>query len=124
MTHRVTVIRMQRDGDFLAAQRRDPVTGRLFVAGDRVTVCAACLLVFLESSWHGIGGTHCGQVTSRGLEILKASPVAPIPMTNGDTPEVGNTLDTDGEPDSNRSPENNCLMPIPIALSQVPIKLR
>jgi hypothetical protein len=47
--------------DFLAQQRRDPVTRELLKAGDRVVICAGCKSAFLADSWNALGGQHCNQ---------------------------------------------------------------
>jgi len=47
--------------DFLAQERKDPVTGEPFHAGEEVVFCAHCRSAFHKDSWEYLGGTHCGQ---------------------------------------------------------------
>ncbi|WP_027003801.1 hypothetical protein [Hugenholtzia roseola] len=49
------------ENDFLSQSRHDPITGDLFVAGDKVVFCAACHSAFLLESWEYLGQTHCQQ---------------------------------------------------------------
>jgi hypothetical protein len=118
MGNRSTVLKSQRDGEFLAEHRRDPVTGRVFTTGDRVTLCAACLLPFLEESWLGTGGTHCGQSSSVGIESRHTSAEAEnereIDADNDTNCESGGASD---------ARTNNDLLPIPINLRQISIRL-
>jgi hypothetical protein len=118
----VTVLRAQRHGEFLAAQRQDPVTRKVFKAGDRITLCAACLLPFLEDSWSGMGGTHCEQSATVGLEAFETA----TPADGG----AGNLADgdadggTDGRPDAEASDSVLRLRPVPCKLHEVPVRLR
>lgn len=118
---KVTVLHAKRHGDFLAAQRRDPVTRKVFKVGDRVTLCAACLLPFLEESWCGVGGTHCAQSATVGLEAFETA----TPADGG----VGNAAEgeTDGgaggRPDVEASDSALGLRPVPCKLREVPVRL-
>ncbi|MDX6498695.1 MAG: hypothetical protein QOG23_1955 [Blastocatellia bacterium] len=118
MGYRSTILKPQRDGEFLAEHRRDPVTGRVFTTGNRVTLCGACLLPFLEESWLGIGGRHCGQSSSLGIESQHSSAEAPI-KTEIDFDD--NTNRENGEVSD--AGTNNDLLTIPISLRQIPITL-
>jgi hypothetical protein len=119
---KVTVLRAQRHGEFLAAQRQDPVTRKVFKAGDRVTLCAACLLPFLEDSWCGMGGTHCEQSATVGLEAFE-----PARPAGGGS---GNSVDSDagGSPERRldaEAPDTALrLRPVPCKLQEVPVRLR
>lgn len=112
MSSRATVLRDSRHHEFLQAQRRDPVTHEVFMAGDRVTRCARCLAPFLQQSWDAIGRTHCGQGDSIGLDDVE-------PATGGATTEKDRKKKHTG-------PEATLieLAPIPIELTQVSITLR
>jgi hypothetical protein len=114
MSTKITVLRESRHSEFLQAQHRDPVTHKVFAAGDRVTRCAKCLLPFLDHSWEAIGGTHCGQFASVALDNFEAPPP---PQSEPDEkisePEVA-------RPGSTRLG----LSPIPNPLREVPITLR
>jgi len=46
---------------FLAEQRKDPITGEAFLAGDTVVCCACCGSAFELGSWEYLGGKHCDQ---------------------------------------------------------------
>lgn len=118
MRYRSTILKPQRDGEFLAEHRRDPVTGRVFTTGDRVTLCGTCLLPFLEESWLGIGGAHCGQSSSVGIEGRHSSAEA-----ENET-EIGSDNDTNCESGgASDARTSNDLLPIPINLWQIPIRL-
>jgi hypothetical protein len=66
---------------FLKEQRKDPVTGDLFVLGDEIVFCKTCSSAFLSSSWEYMGEKHCGQtqtldkfpLSSTALQIDKKS---------------------------------------------------
>jgi len=47
--------------DFLKQERKDPITGDAFKAGDEVVFCAACRSAFLRESWEFMDGKHCNQ---------------------------------------------------------------
>lgn len=113
MSTKATVLRESRHSEFLQAQRQDPVTHKVFAAGDRVTRCASCLLPFLDQSWDAIGRTHCGQFTSVPLDGAGA----PQPETDPTEPV--------SEPAAAR-PKAACpeLIPMPISLGEVPLTLR
>jgi len=117
---KVTVLRAQRHGEFLAARRQDPVTHQVFKASDRVTLCAACLLPFLEDSWGGMGGVHCGGSDTVGLEAF--GPAAPADA-GGDNPGDSNA-DPEDRPDLESSDSVLRLRPVPVRLHEVPISLR
>jgi hypothetical protein len=57
---------------FLDEERRDPITGKRFVAGDDIVICAACGSAFAVDSWNFLGGTHDNQSATR--RILQNSP--------------------------------------------------
>lgn len=120
MAYKVTVLRARCHSEFLAAQRQDPVTRRVFAAGDRVTLCAACLLPFLVESWDGVGGTHCEQTATVGLKAFEAAPTVGV-----DNPSSG---DADGSPtaESAASAADSAvgLRPVPCKLHEVPVRLR
>lgn len=124
MGFKTTVLRARLHGEFLAAQRHDPVTRRVFKAGDRVTLCAACLLPFLEESWRGMGDTHCGQPGTVGLETFEAAPAAPADEGVGDPGAGGADGRTGGGSDPAAPEADLGLRPVPIKLHEVPIKLR
>jgi hypothetical protein len=111
MSYKVTVLRARRHREFLADQRQDPVTRRVFVAGDRVTLCATCLLTFLEESWEAAGGTHCGQSATTGLKAFDGA---------AGTPEVESGV----EPGDTAPEASTGLRPVPVKLLEVPVRLR
>lgn len=117
---KTTVLRTQRHGEFLSARRQDPVTRKVFKAGDRVTLCAACLLPFLEESWAGVGGTHCGQSATVGLETFETAPPAPAGEGGGNS----GAGDADGRPHTPAPDSVPGLRPIPVRLHEGPVKLR
>jgi hypothetical protein len=114
MKNRTTVLRASRHQDFLAGQHHDPVTRGVFVAGDRVTLCATCLVLFLEESWRAIGGTHCGQLSSVALDNLDSA------AATEDDPNPGKHEDRDVQ----KTIKLIELAPIPFGLNEVPIELR
>ena len=79
MSVKTTLLRESRHRDFLLAQYRDPVTRKVFAAGDQITRCAACLLPFLKQSWEAIGGINCDQTASLALDDSEKQ----APITNG-----------------------------------------
>jgi hypothetical protein len=107
MSTKTTILRESRHSQFLQAQHQDPVTYKVFAAGDRVTRCAKCLLPFLDHSWDAIGRTHCGQLASIALDNFEA------PDDRISEPEVARAKATRLE-----------LAPIPNPLREVPITLR
>ena len=124
MDSKITVLRAQRHGEFLAARRQDPVTRKVFAAGDRVTLCAACLLPFLEKSWDGVGGMHCGQSATVGLETLEATATTPADPGGGDSGSGGTDVGADGRSEAAASDRALGLRPSPCKLHEVPIRLR
>ena len=106
MKNRATVLRASRHQDFLAGRHHDPVTRRVFVAGDRVTLCATCLVPFLEESWRAVGSTHCGQLSSVALDNLDS------------------TVATQDDPIREKTIKLIELAPLPFELNEVPIELR
>lgn len=114
MGRKITVLRTQPHAEFLGAQHQDPVTRKVFAAGDRVTLCAACLLPFLEGSWDGMGGAHCGQTDAVGLDAFEAG---------GGYPDAAG-VETDGPSSAAASDTALRLRPIPCGLREAPIKLR
>jgi len=117
---KVTVLRARLHGEFLAAQRQDPVTRKVFKTGDRVTLCAACLLPFLEDSWCGMGGTHCEQSATVGLEAFESA----APADGGGADSSDGVGVTDGRPDAEASDSVLRLRPVPCKLREVPVRLR
>lgn len=74
MQFHVNTLDARRHRAFLEQQGRDPVSKKTFEVGDRVVMCAACRSAFLESSWRGCGGSHCGQQkTLRDIVVNTAS---------------------------------------------------
>jgi hypothetical protein len=123
MNHKTTVLRALLHREFLDAKRQDPVTRKVFVARDRITLCATCLLPFLEESWCAIGGTHCGQSAGIGLEILE-TPVKTPAQPDGDS--SGGDSNDDGVAASSAAATSADprLRSIPVKLSEIPIGLR
>jgi hypothetical protein len=107
MSTKTTILRESRHSEFLQVQHQDPVTHKIFAAGDRVTRCAKCLLPFLDQSWEAIGRTHCGQLATVALDNSEA------PDERTSEPEVARAKATRLE-----------LAPIPNPLREVPITLR
>jgi len=62
--------------DFLKQERKDPITGDAFKAGDEVVFCAACRSAFLRESWEFMEGKHCNQE-----ETLESFPKAQKALT-------------------------------------------
>lgn len=119
---KVAVLRAQCHGEFLAAQRQDPVTRKAFKAGDRITLCAACLLPFLEDSWCGIGGAHCGQSATVGLEAFETATPADVDAGNSVVGDNGGS--PEGRPDAEASDSVLRLRPVPCKLQEVSVRLR
>jgi hypothetical protein len=119
---KVTVLRAQLHGEFLAAQRQDPVTRKVFKAGDRVTLCAACLLPFLEDSWCGMGGAHCEQSATVCLETFEPAAPADGGADNSADGDAGSS--PEGRPDAEASDSVLRLRPVPCKLHEVPARLR
>jgi len=57
----------KKHADFLKQERKDPITGDAFKAGDEVVFCAACRSAFLRESWEFMEGKHCNQVGTLAL---------------------------------------------------------
>lgn len=141
MQFHVNTLHAKRHRAFLEQRCCDPVTKEPFGAGDRVVMCATCRSAFLESSWRGCGGSHCGQqntlrdiavdttrrrlspreslnaaqsngATARGATHTAAFPH--IPPTRHDPQELGNG--TAGTPIK--------LAEVPINLADVPVQLK
>src|SRR5262245_28845534 len=124
MGRRITLLRTQRHGEFLGAQRKDPVTRKVFTAGDRVTLCATCLLPFLEESWDGMGGAHCGQTAAVGLEAFEPAATTPADESSGNSSAGDTDVKIDGRSSAEASDNALKLRPIPFKLRQAPLKLR
>jgi len=108
MSVKTTLLREPQHREFLLAQRRDPVTHKVFAAGDRVTRCSACLLPFLEHSWEAIGQMHCDQTASVALDDTETE----APVSNKPLGKSGPAA---------RLPLQ--LAPIPVSLRKVPVTL-
>lgn len=124
MSNKITVLRDQRHREFLAAQRQDPVTRKVFVAGDAITLCAACLLPFLEESWSAIGGTHCGQSATTGLEAFETATDTPAGEDGSDSGAANTGDGSAGQSVAASTPPATGLRAIPVKLHEVPIRLR
>jgi hypothetical protein len=124
MSYKITVLRTQRHREFLAAQRQDPITRKVFIAGDRITLCAACLLPFLEESWDAIGGTHCRQTTTSGLEAFETTVETPADESSTDSGAADPTNGGVGRSSVAKSAAALGLLHLPIKLHEVPVKLR
>jgi len=123
MNSKITVLRESRHNDFLQSRRQDPVTHKVFTAGDRVTRCATCFQPFLEQSWQAIGRTHCGQFASVALEDLEPQKVESGPPETGDSPDEDAPVKTAPE-DEQVDPAPLALAPIPNELKEVPVNLK
>jgi len=124
MGFKTTVLRTQRHGEFLAARRQDPVTRKVFKAGDKITLCAACLLPFLEESWSGMGGTHCGQSATVGLETFETTATTPADPSAGNSGSRNTDVGAAGVSDAAASDTALVLRPVPCKLHEVPVRLR
>ncbi|WP_338813132.1 hypothetical protein V9L05_17485 [Bernardetia sp. Wsw4-3y2] len=51
----------QEHQNFLAQNRKDPITGDSIAEGDEVVFCAGCKSVFLKDTWEYLGNRHCEQ---------------------------------------------------------------
>lgn len=51
----------QEHQNFLAQNRKDPITGDAILEGDEVVFCASCKSVFLKDTWEYLGNIHCEQ---------------------------------------------------------------
>ncbi|WP_338767231.1 hypothetical protein WAF17_05415 [Bernardetia sp. ABR2-2B] len=51
----------QKHHNFLAQNRKDPITGDSISEGDEVVFCADCKSVFLSDTWEYLGNRHCEQ---------------------------------------------------------------
>ncbi|AFM05525.1 hypothetical protein Fleli_3193 [Bernardetia litoralis DSM 6794] len=51
----------QEHQNFLAQNRKDPITGDTILEGDEVVFCAGCKSVFLKDTWEYLGNQHCEQ---------------------------------------------------------------
>jgi hypothetical protein len=124
MNNKITILRSQRHREFLAAQRQDPITRKVFAAGDRIALCTTCLLPFLEESWNAMGGAHCGQSATIGLEAFETAvetPAAPDGANSG----IANTDNgIAGQSAAATTATALGLWPIPIKLREIPITLR
>ena len=52
----------QEHQNFLAQNRKDPITGDSISEGDEVVFCASCKSVFLKDTWEYLGNRHCEQM--------------------------------------------------------------
>lgn len=122
MSYKKTVLRSPRHDEFLAAQRRDPITRKLFIVGDTVALCASCLLPFLDESWQAIGGTHCGQSATARLETFETTETPDEDSAHPGTPDPD---DESACESVNATPAADLdLRPIPVKLREIPIKLQ
>ena len=71
-THKINP-NLKEHQDFLAQNRKDPITGDTISAGDEVVFCAGCKSVFLKDTWEYLGGQHCEQ--SNTLSELPSSSI-------------------------------------------------
>jgi hypothetical protein len=51
----------QEHQNFLAQNRKDPITGDSILEGDEVVFCASCKSIFLKDTWEYLGNRHCEQ---------------------------------------------------------------
>jgi len=86
----------QRGETFLAQDRKDPITGDAFAAGDEVVFCAHCRSAFHVSSWEYLGGKHCEQEKTldafpvqKKLKLVQktGAQLYPRPLTLGEVEE-------------------------------------
>jgi hypothetical protein len=124
MSNKITVLRTQRHGEFLAAQRQDPVTRKVFVAGDRITLCATCLLPFLKESWAAIGSAHCGQPATTGLEAFETAVETPAGEDGANSGDAITGSGSAGQSVAVATAPTTRLRPTPVKLRKVPITLR
>ena len=52
---------LEEHQNFLAQNRKDPITGDSILDGDQVVFCAGCKSVFLKDTWEYLGNRHCEQ---------------------------------------------------------------
>ena len=52
---------LEEHQNFLAQNRKDPITGDSILEGDEVVFCAGCKSVFLKDTWEYLGKQHCEQ---------------------------------------------------------------
>lgn len=122
MSNKITVLRPQRHREFLAAQRQDPITRKVFAAGDRIVLCAACLLPFLKESWDAMGGAHCGQSATTGPEAFETA-VETTAAPDSANSNAANTSNGSADQTAAATTASE-LRPIPIKLREVPITLQ
>lgn len=124
MSCKVTVLRAQRNREFLADQRQDPVTRKVFAAGDRVTLCTACLLPFLEESWEAAGGTHCGQSATTALKAFDEAAGTPEGESGVEPGDAAPGDGGGGRPAGTAPEAATGLRLVPVKLLEVPVRLR
>lgn len=49
----------KKHADFLAQNRKDPITGDLIIEGNEIVFCKECKSVFLKDTWEYLEGKHC-----------------------------------------------------------------
>ncbi|WP_375560386.1 hypothetical protein ACE193_22225 [Bernardetia sp. OM2101] len=59
--------------NFLAQNRKDPITGDSISEGDEVVFCAGCKSVFFKDTWEYLGNQHCQQ--SKTLKTLPSTSI-------------------------------------------------
>lgn len=67
----------KKHADFLAQNRKDPITGDLIIEGNEIVFCKECQSVFLKDTWEYLEGKHCNSkntlVTFPKIESLNLS---------------------------------------------------
>src|SRR5207253_4331049 len=121
MNNKITVLRSQRHREFLAAQRQDPITRKVFAAGDRIVLCAACLLPFLKESWDAMGGAHCGQSATIGLEAFETAVETPAALDSANSDAANANNGSVSQTAAATTATAQGLRPIPIKLRKVSI---
>lgn len=59
-THKIDST-LETHQNFLAQNRKDPITGDAILEGDEVVFCAGCKSVFFKDTWEYLGNQHCEQ---------------------------------------------------------------
>ncbi|WP_375560384.1 hypothetical protein ACE193_22215 [Bernardetia sp. OM2101] len=59
-THKIDST-LETHQNFLAQNRKDPITGDAILEGDEVVFCAGCKSVFFKDTWEYLGKQHCEQ---------------------------------------------------------------
>lgn len=79
---------------------------------------------FLEESWDGMGGMHCRQTATVGLDTFETPATPPASVGGGNTGAGDADADSAGQSGAGSFDNALRLRPVPCKLREAPVRLR